>query len=327
MLFNSILLNMEIVKPKIIVILGPTASGKSDAAIKIAQKYNGEIISADSRQVYRGMNIGTGKVMRDIVTGNSSLVTDNDNVFLSEGIIHHLIDVAEPNEDFNISHFKTQANLAIEDILSRGKLPIICGGTGFWIQAITEDMNLPEVPPNEKLRQELELKTPEELFEKLKKLDPERAETIDFQNKYRLIRALEICQAIGKVPNQSSVISNQSSKYDFLQIGISIEKEKLHERIKNRLESRFDEGMIEEVKSLNENGISWEKLESFGLEYRWLARFLQGKISKEEMNEKLYFDIIHYAKRQMTWFKRNKKIVWLENYKDIESEVEKFIEK
>ncbi|KKQ45415.1 MAG: tRNA dimethylallyltransferase [Candidatus Moranbacteria bacterium GW2011_GWC2_37_8] len=318
---------MEIVKPKIIVILGPTASGKSDAAIKIAQKYNGEIISADSRQVYRGMNIGTGKVMRDIVTGNSSLVTDNDNVFLSEGIIHHLIDVAEPNEDFNISHFKTQANLAIEDILSRGKLPIICGGTGFWIQAITEDMNLPEVPPNEKLRQELELKTPEELFEKLKKLDPERAETIDFQNKYRLIRALEICQAIGKVPNQSSVISNQSSKYDFLQIGISIEKEKLHERIKNRLESRFDEGMIEEVKSLNENGISWEKLESFGLEYRWLARFLQGKISKEEMNEKLYFDIIHYAKRQMTWFKRNKKIVWLENYKDIESEVEKFIEK
>lgn len=307
--------------------MGPTASGKSDVAIKLARKFNGEIISADSRQIYKGMDLGTGKVQGQLLASSFQLFgkTITRKLFISEGIPHHLIDVVEPNEDFNISHFKKMANKAIEEILSKGKLPIICGGTGFWIQAITENMNLPEVPPNEKLRQKLELKTSEELFEQLKKLDPERASDIDNQNKFRLIRALEIIETLGKVPSKLSVIDQQSSKYNFLQIAISVPKEVLHEKIRNRLESRLEEGMIEEVKKLNENGVSWERLEKFGLEYRWLARFLQNKISKEEMQEKLYFDIIHYAKRQMTWLKRNKEIVWKNDYQDIENEVIEFL--
>lgn len=324
---------MNHVKSKIIVIMGPTASGKSDAAIKLAQKFNGEIISADSRQVYRGMNIGSGKVTRDAqISNNKFQITNAKEGYFSEGIRHYLIDVADPNEDFNISHFKTQANLAIKEILSKGKLPIICGGTGFWIQAITDNLNLPKVAPNEKLRAELEKYSVEELFEKLEKLDPARAETVDKQNKYRLIRALEIIEVIGKVPKHEALSMEhgaENSKYDFLQIGISVPREVLNEKIKKRLDERFEIGMIDEVENLHNppagGGVSWKKLENFGLEYRWIARFLQNKITLEEMKEKLYFDIIHYAKRQMTWFRKNKKIIWKENYQDIESEAEKFL--
>lgn len=341
MRYSSILLNMQNVKLKIIVILGPTASGKSDAAIKLAKKFNGEIISADSRQIYKGMDIGTGKVTGSLETVILSEIEsrpkrdemkskDPNNQFtklyISEGAPHHLIDVAEPMEDFNVSHFKKLANEAIEEILAKGKLPIICGGTGFWIQAITDDLKLPEVPPNEKLRNELDKLSEEELFAELEKLDLERAANIDRQNKYRLIRAIEICEAIGKVPNKSSVIGHRSSeKYEFLQIGIGVPREILNEKIKKRLEARFKENMIEEVERLHKQGVSWEWMEKIGLEYRWIARFLQNKISLEEMQEKLYYDIIHYAKRQMTWFKKNKKILWKENYSEIEKEVEKFL--
>ncbi|EKE25514.1 MAG: tRNA delta(2)-isopentenylpyrophosphate transferase [uncultured bacterium] len=319
---------MEHVKPKIIVIVGPTASGKSDAAIKLAKKFNGEIISADSRQVFKGMDMGSGKVIRDFteIYNFQFPISNKDEGYFSEGILHHLIDIADPNEEFNISHFKKMANDAIEKILLKGKIPIICGGTGFWIQSLTDNMNLPEVPPNQKLRDELDKKSALELFEELKKSDPERASAIDSQNKYRLIRALEIIDAIGKVPNKTSVISHQPSKYNYLQIGITVNREILNEKIKKRLDERFNENMIQEVEKLHIDGVSWEKLESFGLEYRWIARFLQSKITSEEMKEKLYFDIIHYAKRQMTWFGRNKKILWKNNFEEIENEVKKFLE-
>jgi tRNA dimethylallyltransferase len=314
---------MQTQASKIIVIMGPTASGKSGVAIKLAKKFNGEIISADSRQVYRGMNIGTGKVH-----GAWSM---EHGAFLSEGIVHHLIDVAEPMEDFNISHFKASAEKAIREILSRGKIPIICGGTAFWIDAVVKNTVIPEVAPNEKLRAELEKKTVEELFAKLQKLDPRRAENIDSKNKVRLVRAIEICQAIGKVPEQET----SNSKYEFLQIGIKTDKEKLHEKIKKRLDERFSDGMIKEVEKLNKNGVSWEWMERVGLEYRWIARFLQNKIELGEMSaqggcasgakERLYFDIIHYAKRQMTWLKRNKDIIWLEDFQDIQKKVANFL--
>ncbi len=327
---------MNIVKSKIIVIMGPTASGKSDAAIKLAKRFNGEVISADSRQIYRKMDIGTGKVPKDARN------PDSEDGYFSEGIRHHLIDVAEPNEDFNISHFKKMALEVIEEILNKGKLPIICGGTGFWIQAITDNLNLPKVAPNEKLRHELDKFSAAELFEKLAKLDPERAENIDKQNKYRLVRALEIIDAIGKVPALKKdchpelvsgsgpgkilkQVQNDRKEYDFLQIGINVSREILNAKIKKRLDERFELGMIEEVENLHKNGVSYEWMEKIGLEYRWIARFLQNKISLEEMKEKLYFDIIHYAKRQMTWFGRNKKIQWLKNYTGIEKLVEKFL--
>jgi tRNA dimethylallyltransferase len=294
----------------IIVIMGPTASGKSGVAIQLAQKFNGEIISADSRQVYKGLDIGSGKVKRD---------NNHNATYISEGVIHHLIDVANPMEDFNVSHFKKLAEEKISDILNRGKLPIICGGTGFWIDAVTKNINIPEVPPNPELRKELETKNLEELFLELKKIDPERAENIDSKNKVRLIRAIEICHSIGKVPK----LSTKNINYNFIQIGIKVERTELNAKIQKRLDERFNEGMIKEVQKLNNSGISFEWMERIGLEYRWIARFLENKVSLEEMQKLLYFDIIHYAKRQMTWLKRNKEIIWLTNYTDIEKEVEK----
>jgi tRNA dimethylallyltransferase len=324
---------------KIIVILGPTASGKSDVAIKLARKFSGEIISADSRQIYRGMDIGSGKVPRDISgtisndqfprldSQKQSLVdarraiSKHKELFISNEVVHHLIDVANPNDEFNISHFKNLAEKTIEDILKRGKLPIICGGTGFWIKSLVDNVKLPEVKPNAELRRKLEQNSTEELFLMLEKMDSQRSKNIDAKNKVRLIRAIEICNAIGIVPKYKS----KNNKYEFLQIGIDIQKEVLNEKIKKRLGQRFSMGMIEEVQNLNKNGAPWERLEYFGLEYRWIARYLQEKISLDEMMDKLYFDIIHYAKRQMTWFKKDKRILWLKDYKEIEKTVKNFL--
>lgn len=316
---------MQQSKPKIIVILGPTASGKSDAAIALAKKFNGEIISADSRQVYKGLDIGSGKVSKDesrIKNQESSKAS-----YFSEGICHHLIDVAEPMEDFNVSHFQKQAEETIAKILAQNKLPIICGGTGFWIDALVNDISLPNVKPDEKLRAELSLQSATKLFAKLQKLDPERAQNIDPKNKVRLIRAIEIATALGKVPSRSTVNGHQSSKYDCLQLGLDVPRETLNAKIKKRLQVRFDEGMTTEVENLHKNGVSWEWLEKIGLEYRWIARFLQAKISQKEMQEKLYFDSIHYAKRQMTWLKKNQHILWLKDYPSVEKEVQKFLQK
>ena len=322
---------------KIIVILGPTASGKSDVAIKLARKFNGEIISADSRQIYRGMDLGTGKVigsLEPVILSERSESKDPDKksdlVFISESIPHHLIDVADPNDEFNISHFKKLAEKAIEDILKRGKIPIICGGTGFWIQSIIDNVHLPEVKPDKVLRNTLSNKSTEELFLMLKKLDSERAKNIDAKNKVRLIRAIEICKTLGKVPSMKDTKYDiRNTKYEFIQIGIDVPKEILDEKIKKRLGQRFSIGMIEEVQNLHNppagGGISWERLEYFGLEYRWIARYLQKKISLDEMMNKLYFDIIHYAKRQMTWFKKDKRILWLKDYAEIEKNVQDFL--
>jgi tRNA dimethylallyltransferase len=299
-------------KNKIIVVLGPTASGKSDLAIKIAKKYSGEIISADSRQVYRGMDIGTGKV--------SGTWDTEREVFISENIPHYLIDVVEPNEDFNISHFKKLAEKTIKEILQRKKIPIICGGTGFWIKSIVDNVQFPEVRPDMKLRKKLGQKNVNELFEMLKKSDSERAKNIDAKNKVRLIRAIEIVTKLGSVPKKL-----KTTKYSFLQLGISVPNKILDEKIKKRLDERFDGGMIEEVENLHKNGVSWKRLEYFGLEYRWISQYLQNKISAKKMKNDLYFAIVHYAKRQMTWFKKDKRIKWIKDYKEAEKETEKFL--
>ena len=291
--------------------MGPTASGKSDAAIRLAKKYDGEIISADSRQIYRGMDIGTGKVIRDDLGNFDFQVSKQGDGFFSEGIMHHLIDVADPMEDFNVSHFKKEASAAIEHILAKGKLPIICGGTGFWIDAVVNDTRLPEVAPDEALRGTLNEKSAEELFALLQKQDSDRASNIDPHNKVRLIRALEIIQALGSVPRICNThYKTPDTKYDFLQIALDIPRETLNAKIKKRLDQRLNEGMIEEVKKLHANGVSYTWMEQAGLEYRWIARFLQGKVLEKEMRGKLYYDIIHYAKRQMTWLKKNPHIIW-----------------
>lgn len=271
-------------KVKVIIIVGPNASGKSNLAIRIASKIGGEIISADSRQVYRGMDIGSGKITQKEM----------------RGIPHHLLDVASPRYEFNVSHFKKLAAKKIEEITNRGCMPIVVGGTGFWIDALIYGLDLPEIGPDKKMRAELELKSIKKLFTRLKKLDPKRAENIDNKNKRRLIRSLEIVLTSKKpVP-----VLTKELKYNPLIIGIKKPKEELERSIYNRLITRLTEGMIGEVKKLHESGVSWKRLDNFGLEYRYISRYLRGRLDYNEMVTELFIAIKHYAKRQMTWFTR-----------------------
>ncbi len=274
-------------KIKIVAIVGPTAVGKSDFAVEYALKHNGEIISADSRQVYKGLDIGTGKITKEEM----------------KGVPHHLLDVADPNDSFNVGKFKELAEKAIADISSRGKLPIICGGTGFYINSVVNNITYPDVPHNEKLREKLGNKTALELFDKLKKLDADYALSLnnsEQNNPQRLIRSIEIATALGKVPK---VVENESH-YEITWIKLELPLDELKHRIHTRLLKRLESGMIEEIKNLHKGGLSWERMEELGLEYRYVARFLQGSITKGKMIEQLQNEIWHYAKRQILWFKK-----------------------
>ena len=282
-------------KPKLLVVLGPTASGKSALAVRLAKKFDGEIISADSRQVYKGMDIGTGKITKREM----------------RNVPHHLLDVASPKQKFTVTRYQKLADKVIRDILRRGKLPIICGGTGLYIDALLYGWKLPEVKPNWKLRGELEKKSTDELFNQLKELDPKRAAEIDRHNRRRLVRALEITLMTGQSSHSHILENVRMSEYDVLKIGIKLPDEELKRRIKKRLLARIKQGMLREVRNLRVQGLSWKRLDGFGLEYRWVSKYLQDEISKEGMLEKLNVEIWHYAKRQMTWFKRDKNIKWI----------------
>lgn len=304
---------------KMIAVVGPTASGKSDLAVYLASKFGGEVISADSRQVYKGLDIGTGKVPRDPKSYKLKAKS-----YFYKGIPHHLLDVASPKQVFTVSKYKTLAEKALEDIWRRGKLPIVCGGTGLYIRAIVDNLAIPEVPPDKKLREKLEKKSAEELFAMLKKLDPRRAGEIDVKNPRRLIRAIEIAKHLGNVPPLSL---KQRQDCEILEIGIAPKSEELKNRIHKRLLSRLKSGMVEEAKNLHRNGLTWKRMEDLGLEYRFLARYLQNKITKKEMIDELEREIWRYTKRQMTWFKKDKRIRWLANKdkKKIQKEVRNFL--
>ncbi|MCL4404292.1 tRNA (adenosine(37)-N6)-dimethylallyltransferase MiaA [Patescibacteria group bacterium] len=291
--------------PKVIIIVGPTASGKSALAVKLAKKFNGEVVSADSRQVYRGLDIGTGKVTPKEMAG----------------IPHHLLDVVSPKRAFTVARYKRLAERAIKDILRRGKLPIICGGTGFYIQAVVDGLVLPEVPPNRALRKLLKKKGATELSALLKKLDPARWRSIDRKNPVRLIRAIEIAEAIGRVPKLKTV----RPAYDALFIGVYPGGTALKLNIKKRLDERLRHGMIAEARKLRIQGLSLRRMEEMGLEYRHLGRLLRKKVTRTRMEDELYRDIVKYAKRQMTWFKRDKRIRWVKVYREAEFDVKGFL--
>jgi tRNA dimethylallyltransferase len=210
-----------------------------------------------------------------------------------------------------VAQWKRSAQRAIANIVRRGKIPIVCGGTGFWIDTLVYDAVLPDVKPNPKLRAKLQKLTPSQLFAKLKHLDPIRASKIDQHNPVRLIRALEIIITTGKPVPSRSARSSEAGQYHVLYLGISVPQKKLNQRIEKRLDARLKAGMIKEIKNLHASGISWKRLESFGLEYRFVARYLQGKISNQQMRASLLSDIIRYSKRQLTWWRRNKNIVWI----------------
>ncbi|MBP6946407.1 MAG: tRNA (adenosine(37)-N6)-dimethylallyltransferase MiaA [Candidatus Pacebacteria bacterium] len=276
-------------KEKIIVILGPTAVGKTSISIEIAKALDGEVVSADSRQVYRGLDIGSGKVTPPEM----------------DGVPHHLIDIANPEEVFSVSDYLHLGRQALSDILMRKKVPVVVGGTGFYIDALLGTISLPNVPADQDLRTKLSGFSLEELNAELQNLDPERIKTIDTKNPVRLIRAIEIARVLGATPP-----SHSEKLYDIAYIGLTLPSEELGRKIHNRLLERLQAGMLEEATQLHKNGLSWERMEGLGLEYRYMARHLQGHISYEEMIAQLELEIRHYAKRQMTWFKRNKNIVW-----------------
>jgi tRNA dimethylallyltransferase len=320
---------------KIIVILGQTSTGKSDFAVEIAKMINGEIISADSRQVYKDMDLGTGKITKKEM----------------RGIPHYLLDIVSPKKTFSVSDFQKEALKKIKEIEKKGKVPIICGGTGFYIDSITNGIIFPEVPQNKKLREQLSKKSAKQLFEILKKLDKTRAQNIDKNNSVRLIRAIEIAKALGKVPilksNKNSMDTNSAMaefvsmpKFEILKIGLTLPPEILKERIKTRLLTRIKKGMIKEVENLHKNGVPWKRMNELGLEYRHVSNYLKNiatqpsprlrRAKKDEMIERLNTEIWHFAKRQKTWFKRDPNTIWIDPRKKSEKnlaikEIKKFL--
>jgi tRNA dimethylallyltransferase len=295
-------------KPKIIVVLGQTATGKSGIAIQLAKKFGGEVVSADSRQVYKDLDIATGKVTKKEM----------------RGVPHHMLDVVSPKKTFSVAEWQKQTKKIISEILLREKLPIICGGTGFYIQSIVKNVVLPEVQPNAKLRKKLENKKTTELCKILKKLDPQILKTIDTKNPARLVRAIEIAEKLGAVPE----IKNDEPEYEILQIGLKLPEKILRKNIRNRVSSRIKKGMFAEAQKLRKNGLTLKRMRSLGLEYGLLADFLEKKIPRAEFAEKLDLADWHYARRQWQWFKRDKNIKWFlpADFKKIEKEVKNFLD-
>ncbi len=270
-------------KPKLIVVLGPTASGKSQYALKLVKRIGGEIISADSRQVYRGLDIGTAKIKGQLCT-----------------------DIAAIKTASSVTEWKKCADEAITAISRGGKVPILVGGSAFYIRAVTEGMLVPAVSPNPKLRAKLEKKSLELLLRILQKKDPGRAKTIDRKNKRRVIRALEIIEFLGKVPKLKIRL-----KYAVKFIGIKRPPEDLKKRIERRTQEMLRKGLIREVKKLRRAGISWKRFMELGFEYKYPALYIQKKISRGEMIDKINKETIAYTRRQMLWWKRDRRIKWI----------------
>jgi tRNA dimethylallyltransferase len=299
-------------KPRVVVIVGPTASGKTALAIALAKKYSGEIVSADSRQIYRGMDIGTAKPM--LTAKNQSLVANN--------IPHHLVDIKNPNEDYSVTDYKRNAILAINNILKRGKLPILVGGTGLYVKAVIDNLTIPEVKADPHLRRQLEAQIKKEglatVAKKLVSLDHEAANIVDLKNPRRVIRALEI--ALKTRQPFSASRKSDPPLFDAIQIGVYLGKEILEKRIKTRTKDMFKNGLVKEVKTLlKKYGAHYKAFDGIG--YREIIDYLSSKTSLKEAEELINKNTIQYAKRQMTWFKKDKRIRWAKNPKDARREI------
>jgi tRNA dimethylallyltransferase len=344
-------------KPKIIFITGPTASGKTSLALFLAKKFNGEIINADSRQVYKYLDIGSGKY--DLLYQNADRrgsafakasadkfsteinadhknklaylisINPNKSEISINNIGHHLFSIAHPKKNYSLGRWIKDSEKVIQKNLKKNKLSIFCGGTILYLKALKEGWDLPKVKPNYKLRKELEKKNKKELFEEIKKLDPQRAKNLDPNNKRRLIRALEIIYSLGKVPK-----IKKEPKYNILIIAPEINKEKLFRKIKLRLKKRVP-GIIKEIKKLRKIGLSWKRIISFGLEYKWFGMYVKKsqnsnlKIQNTDLNtitNLCYQDILRFAKRQLRELKKIKEVIWVKNKKSAKKIVENFLQ-
>lgn len=287
-------------KPKVIVICGPTASGKTALSIELAKKINGEIISSDSMQIYKDMDIGTAKPSKEEM----------------QGIQHYLLDFVEPSQRYSVAEFKKDAEKAIEEILQKGKTPIIVGGTGLYVDSLIYGIEYQTIEFDEQYRKQLEERVEKEgletLYNEAKKIDPQAIEKISANDKKRILRILEIYKATGKNKTEQELESRKNGvKYDYKVFAINMDREKLYERINKRVDIMIENGLIEEVEKL------LEKYKEFptamqGLGYKEVVEYLQGKVSKEEMIENIKRETRRYAKRQLTWFRKNKQTIWIE---------------
>ena len=291
--------------PKVVAVVGTNASGKSALGIELAKRYGGEVISADSRQVFKGLDLGSGKVTVEEL----------------QGVVHHLIAVREPNEFFSMADFQKMSYAAIEDIRARGRLPMIVGGTGLYVDSVLDGYVLSDKEPDLAYRAELEKLTTPELYDMLMGLTPDAQ--VDRYNRNRVMRMIE------RIHDGDSAVPTKEKRYESLRLGVSWPRDVLGQRIDERLERRLQEGMIEEVQGLMDRGATTEFLLGLGLEYRFITQYLLGEMGREEMLEKLAIAIKQFAKRQMTWFRRNPDIVWLDMAGDYMSQaceaVEKFL--
>ena len=301
-------------KPTVIVICGPTASGKTALSIELAKRINGEIVSADSMQIYKDMDIGSAKV----------------TIGEMQGIKHYLIDCVLPNERYSVANYKQDAKTAIEEILSKGKVPIVVGGTGLYIDSLIYEIEYKDIKINEEYRCKLEKIRDEQglevLYKKALEIDPEAMEKISPNDFKRITRVLEIYEATGKTKTQQEAESRLNEiPYDYKIFAIDYDREKLYERINKRVDLMIEKGLIEEVKSLlgkyNEFPTAMQ-----GLGYKEVKQFFDGQLSKEEMIEKIKQESRRYAKRQFTWFRKNKQTIWINGESDIEKNIDIILE-
>ncbi len=274
--------------PKMIVIEGTNASGKSALGVELARRFGGEVISADSRQVYRGLDLGSGKITPEEMAG----------------VRHHLLDVAEPGDFFSMADFQRLAYAAAEEILKRGNIPFLVGGTGLYVDAVADGYVLSDMAPDPVLREHLESFATPTLYAMLLEKEPQT--DIDPRNRHRVMRALE------KLAAGDDQAARKEPRFEVLKFGVTWDRETLKRRIDERLERRLNEGMRAEVERLLDRGVSREFLLKLGLEYRYLTLWITGEMSEEEMRETLSREIKRFAKRQMTWFRRDPRIIWLD---------------
>lgn len=288
-------------KKPLVILTGPTAVGKTDLSIQLAKKINGEIISADSMQVYKYMDIGTAKITKEEM----------------QGVPHYLVDELEPEEEFNVVKFQSYAKKYMEEIYAKGKIPILVGGTGFYIQAIVNDIGFAENDADKRYREELEALAKEKgavfLHERLKKVDPKAAEQIHENNQKRMIRALEFYEKTGKrISEHNETERQKKSPYHFAYFVLTDDRKLLYNRIDCRVDKMLENGLLEEVKSLRQKGLRKDMVSMQGIGYKEIFGYLEGDYSYEEAVSILKRDTRHFAKRQLTWFRREQEVIWLD---------------
>lgn len=303
--------------PKTVVLLGPTASGKTKWGLLLAKEFNGEVISADSRQMYKKMDIGTAKDPGEWKW--SGLL----KAYMVEEVPHHLVDFLNPGNAFTAAEFRDKSLSLIRSIIRRGRTPFVVGGTGLYIKTLVDNLKIPRVPPNMKLRRSLEGKSLDELARLLATMDPETAAVIDIKNKRRLVRALEVCIMSG------APFSKQQQKgkpvVNALQIGIDVPRDELYGRINTRIDGMMEKGLLNEVKELVRQKYAWDLPSMSGIGYRQFREYLDGTLTLRETVERLKRDTRHFARRQLTWFRRDPRIHWCRTYDDARSLIRQFL--